>query len=337
MGLGFCSVWILATSGWLHYMPFRVQFPVPTVREEWIQKQRVAFAFPPLHGGITSVQAAEASTWLWQRANQGDIPSITQAAADLMAHMFPADMKFGRSNSVQSRLLTEVLFASAVTRLRRALQQTKPPRWAVRVLQAAPPAVQRGISDPGGEWQTQMVRLLGTAGPGSSVYVLFSHSGWYVGKANLARQWAGIPSPGLQARCIEHARAVMTTKTRDSALARYAELRKSLGSLSFLPNLICHHEVQALAMEALIIKALAPSANRADQIQASARTGNSILLKRTKVARRRRPFPRFRAVDGRAVSIWKVPHFLDLAQRELDQPTAAPEMEDCRHVRASFS
>ena len=90
-------------------------------------------------------------------------------------------------------------------------------------------------------------------------------------------------------------------------------------------------------MESLIIKALAPSANRADQIQTSARTGNGMLLKPTKVAPRRRPFPRFRAVAGRAVSIWKVPHFLDLAQRDLDQPTAAPEMEDCRHVRASFS
>ena len=99
----------------------------------------------------------------------------------------------------------------------------------------------------------------------------------------------------------------MTTQTRDSALARYAELRNSVGSLSFLPILICQHEVQALAMESLNIRMLAPSANRADQIQASARTGNGVLLKPTKVARRRRPFPRFRAVDGVALSIWKVP------------------------------
>ena len=43
------------------------------------------------------------------KGDQGDIPSITQAAADLMGHMFPADMKFGKSGSVQCRLLTEVL------------------------------------------------------------------------------------------------------------------------------------------------------------------------------------------------------------------------------------
>ena len=254
-----------------------------------------------------------------------------------MGHMFPADMKFGKSGSLQCRLLTEVLFASAVTRLRRALQQSKPPRWAVRVLRAAPPKVQCGIMEPGGEWQSLIVRLLCTAGPGSSVYVLFTHSGWYIGKANLARQWAGVPSPGLQARCIEHARAIMTTQTRDSALARYAELRKSVGSLSFLPILVCQHEVQALAMESLLIRMLAPSGNRADQVQVSARAGAGVLLKPTKVARRRRPFPRFRKGQGASMSLWKVPHFKELAHRELDNPAAAPAMEDCRHVRGSFS
>jgi hypothetical protein len=111
----------------------------------------------------------------------------------------------------------------------------------------------------------------------------------------------------------------------------------SLGSLSFLPIVICQHEVQALAMEALIIRVLAPSANRVDQIQASARDGNGVLLKPTKVAERRRPFPRFRAAHGAALSIWTVPHFIDIAQRELDHPTAAPAMEDCRHIRGSFS
>ena len=75
----------------------------------------------------------------------------------------------------------------------------------------------------------------------------------------------------------------MTTQTRDSALARYAELHKSLGSLNFLPILVCEHEVQALAVEALLIRSLAPNANRADQVKAAARGGNGVLLKPTKV------------------------------------------------------
>ena len=99
----------------------------------------------------------------------------------------------------------------------------------------------------------------------------------------------------------------------------------------------CQHEAQALAMEYLIIRMLAPSAKRADQIQASALHGHGVLLKPTKVAERRRPFPRFRAAHGAALSIWTVPHFIDIAQRELDHPTAAPAMEDCRHIRGSFS
>ena len=100
-GLGLLRVF--AIVGWTHGMPFRVQFPAPTLKIEWIQRQQAANTFPPLHGGITSVQAAQASAWLWQRADQGDIPSITQAAADLMGHMFPADMRFGKSGSLQCR------------------------------------------------------------------------------------------------------------------------------------------------------------------------------------------------------------------------------------------
>ena len=107
---------------------------------------------------------------------------------------------------------------------------------------------------------------------------LFSHSGWYIGKANLSRSLGGASMLGLQMRCVEHLRGLLVPAYRDASLPRYGILRRSVGSVCFLPLLCCAHEVQALAVESALIRALAPSCNGAD---AALALRQSQLLRRT--------------------------------------------------------
>ena len=255
VGLGFPSAGCL----------FHLQWPQPTVRSCWIQQQLGNRSFPDF---VTVPwdcrRAASTSEWIWEKSQKGDTPSLTHALAQLTEVMFPATMKHGRSEVLPCQVLVELLVASAVARLREAKRGPKVPRWAARVLRACPNHVRIGISQPGSDWEKQTRALLCEASSGAAVYCLFSHSGWYIGKANLSRSVGGALMPGLQMRCVEHLRGLLVPAYRDASLPRYGILRRSVGSVCFLPLLCCAHEVQALAVESALIRALAPSCNGAD-------------------------------------------------------------------------
>ena len=315
-------------------MPFHIQLPKLSERSCWIQQQVANDRFPDFVTVPWDCQrTASVSDWVWKKSQQGDTPSLTHALAQLTEIMFPATMKHGRSEVLPCQVLVELLTASAVARLREAQRHPRVPRWAASVLRACPEHVRMGISQPGSDWEKETRALLCEPSSGAAVYCLFSHAGWYIGKANLSRSVGGALMPGLQMPCVEHLRGLLVPAYRDASLPWYGILRRSVGSIRFLPLLCCAHETQALAVESALIRALAPSCNGAD---AALLVQQSQLLRPDRVTVRRRP-PRRLRWPARVKTVWEVPLFAEKLQEAVSDPFHVLTLADFRHVRGSFT
>ena len=84
------------------------------------------------------------------------------------------------------------------------------------------------------------------------VYVLFNHAGAYVGKADLMRQNSlTFATQGVASRLSEHLRSVLRPFSAQGQKPRYKLLRRSIGSIAFLPIQTYASPEQAFAAEAL--------------------------------------------------------------------------------------
>ena len=90
------------------------------------------------------------------------------------------------------------------------------------------------------------------------MYTVFSHSAFYVAKANLRRSGG---KPGFPFRMLEHLRAVLRPGGSGAELAKYSTMRRLIGSLSWLPFLDTTTEGQAYACGSFIIRSLSPLNN----------------------------------------------------------------------------
>ena len=142
----------------------------------------------------------------------------------------------------------------------------------------------------------------------SGVYLPFSRSSEYIGKANLTRQKARGPM-GLSAKCLEHFRALRHPQTAEGRMGRYKHLRISIGTVAFLPILTTEEETRALAIESTLYATLAPRGNECDVAAWSARRATAALLRPHRVRKRLRPVAALRQPLVRARSIWTVEQF----------------------------
>ena len=99
--------------------------------------------------------------------------------------------------------------------------------------------------------------ISGPSGSFSMVYAMFNHAAVYIGKANVHR----VGGPGWPARLGEHLRGIVNPETRDGKRPRYHLMRRSMGSVCFIPVLWTVSERRALAFESVGIKFEAPEAN----------------------------------------------------------------------------
>ena len=214
-------------------MPFGIVWPRPTVRASWVERQRASQCMPDFgrqHDGM-------GKPLVKRRSGIGKLPlEGVPRASHRPGQTFPSRCShlirlLGSRTVVNAAYLGTLPWLWA-SRLRAARQLSKTPRWVARALRACPHDVLQGLTHPGSDWAQMVRERLHTAASCSAVYILFSHSGWYVGKANLSRQACVGPQPGMLARCMAHLRAALACQMRDGALPRYALLKKSLWSLS---------------------------------------------------------------------------------------------------------
>ena len=97
------------------------------------------------------------------------------------------------------------------------------------------------------------------------VYVLFAHTGYYIGKANDFRQDG--TRLGFCSRGCEHLRALLRPRTREGGCPRYVLLRKALGSVGLVPVNRVATELRAESIESTLIYMLMPPCNRADKLE----------------------------------------------------------------------
>ena len=138
--------------------------------------------YPATHQDHFSTVRWYVTNWIFK----SDLPSLSQCLAVVAGILIPVKCSHGLSNMYLFRVLAELRVASAMVRLRdAAAAQPKRPRWASRIIRILPPHALEGILQLDSTWLTWLWAMLDGEAESSSacVYTLFTHSGYYVGKA----------------------------------------------------------------------------------------------------------------------------------------------------------
>ena len=317
-------------------MPLEVAWPLPRgAKFEAAAAEMAPHKVDLMAPGASSLPAV--TSWIGILTDDTRLDVLVMVAGQLLSTLLPAGMSYGITSVPISKLLAHVFLGLAICRLRIVLRwkPSKLPRWAARVFRCLPSFAVKELVRPGSDWEAWARRSIEAPTSGHAmVYALFSHSSLYIGKTDSVRQGRMI-GPGMAMRLTEHLRALCRPTTREGRLPRYVSLRRSLGSVSFLPIACLETASRAFALEGLLIRTLKPMANAADEGQRSLVRAQGL---RMQVARkpRRRPPPRFRRRD-RFASIWDTTEFwsaLDTRLAALD--TRTPEPGDVHHLRGPF-
>ena len=267
--------------------------------------------------------------FVWQCKHDDDLATLQLMLAVVYESCFPLKCKSGLNERVRHRFMAHVSAAAGMARLSKALQQHRRghlPRWVGRFLRIAPPWAREGVSQKNSNYEVFVKRVIDNTMESdmtSVIYTLQSHSGQYVGKANLLRAHGRL---GYPARHFEHVLALLRPLSRDGALCRYKVLRKSIGSVFMLPVVAVANEGQCYAIETLIIQSTRPEGNNADEEAAQQKLQTGASIKPAPVRPRKRPHRRFREVKA-GVSMWTLPVFLEAARQRADQTVAVlPEV-----------
>jgi len=99
----------------------------------------------------------------------------------------PRGFKDGRTSPQRLQMLAMASILYGLAELRQAMQQRCIPHWAQRVFSAMPAEARDGIRHMDTGWFDFLLAMVLRPRRGTVVYCLFSHSGFYISKANLVR------------------------------------------------------------------------------------------------------------------------------------------------------
>ena len=266
----------------------RHQWPLPTTQCRLPDAILRVLQQPTDHGLI------DLADWLSIVVLGNDLDLIVHGLSVAVQTVLPPDARYGTGAPSKAKVFTLMIFAVGAVRLRRALLATKCPAWARTVVAALPTLLRDRLIQHTYAWWREVQQYVLQPDSGAAVYCLFSHTGVYFGKANISRAGRYQPNAGLAERAVEHLRGLLLPHSRDGRLHRYRALRNSIGSFSMIPVCVSTSEVQALAIESCLIKALAPNCNGADLEQWRVEHHAHINIRPSRARPRRRPFPRFR-------------------------------------------
>ena len=252
----------------------------------------------------------EFSLWLYDCFVKCDIPSLYAVSLELMAALVPPGAKGPKTSESIAVWFASVQSSLALCRLRAAYVKGPWPRWFPVVWKAVPASRRLLITQPSYPEFLQVLNLTQDASAGAVVYMIFSHAGLYIGKANCSRRIPGGSRLrcGVASRFTEHLGGTMFPSSRAGVLPRYGILRRSVGSLSMLPLAYFETETRALAVERALIQSLRPVCNGADWalVLQKKKLGTRLQVKK---AFRRRPPQHLRVPKAVHVPVWDQRHF----------------------------
>ena len=313
--------------------PMHVAFPIPER-----DLDRAVREAAPVQGFLVSPSATQASTvanLIWEKVASEGLATLLYIPGHLCRYLFPADLPYGRNSFAASLALFHALVGLSVVRFRCELRKRRPPRWICRVVRLLPPGVFPRVLAADPEAITYLRRILdGNVAEVGVVYSLFGQAGYYVGKT-LVRRASG--ALGCVARLLEHLRALFRPATRDGQKPRYRILRKSLGTLGFVPLVLTSSEQLAFATESLIIRMEKPQANLEDIAWDQRLRGIHPKLPEGTITahkkKRRRPFPSFRVGSNPTASVWEQP----ISRAKLLEQEEREETLASQFVRGGFA
>ena len=296
----------------------RLHFPPLTKHDAWAS-QSLSGWLPFLHRPADS-QLGPFVEWIFRLARVQDVPSLYSIMAKSWLTLAPLGSKGAARQPLPALVFLVSHLALTVGRCRAVLKQKRWPPWFQQLWKTFPSEHRSGIASADFGWFTQLVQWAQGQGGHSAVYSLYSHSGLYIGKANLLRR-AGTRR-GLAERLIEHMTGLLFPSSRDGNLPRYKVLRSSVGSIGFFPLRVFDTELRTLAAERALIVELKPSANGADWAALPSIRKHGRLLQPMKVGRKRPP-PAVRKPKDLGVPIWDQLHFTRQHKKQSD--TVSPE------------
>ena len=260
--------------------------------------------------------------WVFRLARVKDVPSLYSVLVNSWLTLSPLGSRGATRQPLPALVFLVSHLALTVGRCRAALKHKRWPPWFQQLWKTFPSEHRAGIASADFGWFSQLVQWAQGQGGHSAVYSLYSHSGLYVGKANLLRKSGARRS--LAERLIEHMTGLLIPSSRDGNLPRYKVLRSSFGSIGFFPLRVFDNELRTLAAERALIVELKPSANGADWAALQGTRKHGRLLHPLK-ARRQRPPPAVRKSGNLDVPIWDQLHFSQQNKKQTD--TADPKAD----------
>ena len=143
-------------------------------------------------------------------------------------------------------------FALAMARFRASYRKPRWQKWFVRAWRAIPPLLRLVVCHDNVDGFNSVLQWIQEPSATSGIYLLASHSGLYIGKANVRRAHLSGGDTwrrGLSMMFTEHLAGLLFPSSRHGVLPRYKLLRKSIGSVVMLPLMDFVNESQALAVE----------------------------------------------------------------------------------------
>ena len=291
----------------------RLQLPPLTQHLDWART-----AMKPWHSFLANPNDIPEKfyVWLFERAVARDVPTLYFVMTMVWSLISPSKSKGASRSVVLARLFSIIQLALSVARLIAARRLKKWPAWFKVVWRALPPSHIQGITTLSFSGFLSAASWLKGNGGVSSVYVVFSHSGLYVGKANVLR--AAGQRPGIPERFIEHMVGLLFPRSRDGSLPRYKVLRQTLGSIGMLPLTVVASEPHALSLERALINTEKPNCNGADSTVFG--TSKAELLGVRKAGRCRPPAP-LRCKPLSSPSVWDHLHYKIEVQKQTSAVT----------------
>ena len=244
--------------------------------------------------------------WVFRLARVQDVPSLYSVMVKSWLTLSPLGSKGATRQPLPALVFLVSHLALTVGRCRAALKHKRWPPWFQQLWKTFPSEHRAGIASADFGWFSQLVQWAQGQGGHSAVYSLYSHSGLYVGKANLLRKNGA--RRGHAERLIEHVTGLLIPSSQDGNLPRYKVLRSSSGSIGFFPLRVFDNELRTLAAERALIVELKPSANGADWAALQGTRKHGRLLHPLKARRQRHP-PAVRKSGNLDVPIWDQLHF----------------------------
>ena len=255
------------------------------------------------------------------------MPSLYQAMRFAWAAVCPPGAKGPNTNQLQGLVYTVAHFSLASCRVRSIVHSKRWPCWFKQVWKVLPESYRGAILVDDRQWFDSVIQQISSKSEGAFVYIMFSHSGSYIGKANATRQSKARGAHlGFVERTLEHTAGMVFPQTASGKLPRYKVLRSSMGSFCVMPLQLLGTEVQALACERALIRSTKPMCNGADWAGLLNSKALGAPLAPGKAIRKRPP-PALRAPVAVHRSAWEDLSFAKLKEKEMTKQVQAQQRD----------